>query len=778
MIDQQLYIDGILMDLDDNTKIVLNIKSNLFRDVTKMTANNTYTIQLPKTMHNLSVLEHADKPKADTEYPYIFHSCRYFRNGLEIIKEGRLNVMSVTETINAAIYWGLFPAFSALQENNTKLNELGSGNYMKFDLRNTPCTKEEACNKGIFYAYYNPYQIDEQEDSFTVAYTKNTPTTSEQLVLKTGRIKTGTTVGAYVDGLVQDDSDWKCIIVRFYPTMIAYINAYGEGDYRAYAVLDRNMKVVELADEPSSYGIKEFGVAASSRAAYLIINIPSSLENDAQNMVRGAKNMRELSDIMNSVEDFTGDDIATGNSDKDIPKYLQPCVTANWILVNIKHKTGVEFRWNGAAERFIDTLVIPIVNNKADSNTIQGRMDASINETSQLGVLSFDIINTVSSIKEKTGEGLSEITVQSSCELHFDLQARIKNKFSGEGYGIDMIHYFTIEVVSTSEGKETKTEYTLSKGAMYDNGDARFYVWKKSDMIGGAMYDVIGASIDIKLQQYDKVAFNIARSPLVSSGFSVYGGTITATYKVGEEVPVGGRFPIDCNLPDMEVLSFIKFLSLVTGTFPLQISDSSRVKFASYEDVFNNRKNAIDWSGMLIPLEWRNTPRQMEFSLSDYKQHNRYKWKEDEQTHMDNDADLKVYNRTLDYEQDMWTLPFAASDGNRIPIRTEDKYGDSGGGEYKGCKDRIMTFADKEQAALEFGIDLQGIFDTKYKRLAASLSKAHIITEWMNLTDLDLLSFDESKPVYLAQYGAYFAVLELKASDNGYTEAKMMQLEF
>ena len=66
MIDQQLYIDGVLMDLPENTDVVLDIKSNLFRDVTKMTSNYTYTIQLPLTVHNLSVLQQADRPKSGT----------------------------------------------------------------------------------------------------------------------------------------------------------------------------------------------------------------------------------------------------------------------------------------------------------------------------------------------------------------------------------------------------------------------------------------------------------------------------------------------------------------------------------------------------------------------------------------------------------------------------------------------------------------------------------------------------------------------------------------
>lgn len=59
MTDHQLYIDGILMDMSEETAITLDIKSNLFRDITKMTANTTYTINLPKTAHNMAVLEFA-----------------------------------------------------------------------------------------------------------------------------------------------------------------------------------------------------------------------------------------------------------------------------------------------------------------------------------------------------------------------------------------------------------------------------------------------------------------------------------------------------------------------------------------------------------------------------------------------------------------------------------------------------------------------------------------------------------------------------------------------
>ena len=50
MNDERLYIDGELVDIDDTTKITMDIKSNLFRDVSQIVSNSTYTVKLPKTV--------------------------------------------------------------------------------------------------------------------------------------------------------------------------------------------------------------------------------------------------------------------------------------------------------------------------------------------------------------------------------------------------------------------------------------------------------------------------------------------------------------------------------------------------------------------------------------------------------------------------------------------------------------------------------------------------------------------------------------------------------
>ena len=83
---------------------------------------------------------------------------------------------------------------------------------------------------------------------------------------------------------------------------------------------------------------------------------------------------------------------------------------------------------------------------------------------------------------------------------------------------------------------------------------------------------------------------------------------------------------------------------------------------------------------------------------------------------------------------------------------------------------------------------IQGTFDSslewssilnsdRYQKLIASLQNVKVLKEVFTLTELDLKTFDETKPVYLAQYGHYYAVLEIKSSETGVAEVTLFQLE-
>lgn len=124
-----LFVDGELVDLGEDTKITLNLKSNLLSDLSKIVSNNSYTIKLPKTVRNQRIIEHADIPSCNTVYPRRYHHARYFRNGVEIISNAKAVLLSVSDTIDIAITWGNITLLAGIVENDKSLNELIDTGY-------------------------------------------------------------------------------------------------------------------------------------------------------------------------------------------------------------------------------------------------------------------------------------------------------------------------------------------------------------------------------------------------------------------------------------------------------------------------------------------------------------------------------------------------------------------------------------------------------------------------------------------------------------------------
>lgn len=136
--------------MGEDTKITLNLKSNLFSDLGKIVSNNSYTIKLPKTVHNQRIIEHADMPSCSTGYPRKYHQARYFRNGVEIISNAKAVLLSVSDTIDIAITWGNITVLAGIVENNKSLNELvDNGYYMTW--------RREISN----YQYWNSFIVSD-----------------------------------------------------------------------------------------------------------------------------------------------------------------------------------------------------------------------------------------------------------------------------------------------------------------------------------------------------------------------------------------------------------------------------------------------------------------------------------------------------------------------------------------------------------------------------------------------------------------------------------------
>lgn len=939
MTDHQLYIDGILMDMSEETAITLDIKSNLFRDITKMTANTTYTINLPKTAHNMAVLEFAGKPSTSSKYPYIFHTARYFRNGLEIIRNGRASVLSVKETIEISIYWGLFQALATLQSSDLKLNELNCTKYLRFAKNNTSDTYEKAISEGVFYGRYETAVLKTSSEEWQ-GYDRNVGGNSDTTYsLVDGKIRTGTEIGKYVSGEVLTDETYRCAIIPFETGMRATISkVLGKGQFRTWAILDTNKNVLSLADdagkteketrpvlfapdpmlgmfvsagacianletsvametisirvraekagsveygalnketgETTPWGTYEISAAGEaeinvvkSKPSGLLVYIKPSVDKMISMSISTSVAAYYLSDgklsqvqasgeysvkytsgsepidvdlqapatakllIINAIKDYsTGTTILVksisepennakasrgtfggsfGNSGGGTFKSegtIQPSVTAQYILDLITVQTGVAFGWSNRAKETINGLAVPLITRKADAQTVVGSLEGTFFQTESLGILDFQP-TSLSEVFDglEIGHRYSQLNVKIACEMIFDVQMNWswdaskvtpsghKSWSFGEGSTESQAFYSYppnyIEMkVKHNNGDGTWTETPYIAGLQQDETSGKYVTDYESDKLNGRFIHLVAGRGEIDLEEGDIVTFEMKHPKNQALiGLKCYNGRLSASIKQSDEVPYGGNFPIGKNLPDIKVTDFLKCICILTSTFPIQRFIGGTLTFADIVSLWEAKAQAVDWTKKLIPSEASNHPRQTDFSVEDYCQHNIYKWKEDDTVYQQHDADMTIDNKTLEYTQDVCTLPFAATDGNRIPIyEWKSKQSTLGRNtittqvatKYKACKDRIVNLIKNNAgyAELAFNIDLQGIFDSRLEKLRKTVANPHQITERFNLSDLEILNFDETKPVYLAQYGAYFAVLEIKTTSSGYCEVTMIEL--
>lgn len=123
----ELYIDGKKADIDSSTSISLNYKSNFLTDISKIVSNNSYTIKLPKTANNLRIIECAHIPSAVSNFPYLIHAGTLVRDGVEIIRDANVVLLSVGEQIEIALSWGTSSNFASIVNDDKSLQELDYG---------------------------------------------------------------------------------------------------------------------------------------------------------------------------------------------------------------------------------------------------------------------------------------------------------------------------------------------------------------------------------------------------------------------------------------------------------------------------------------------------------------------------------------------------------------------------------------------------------------------------------------------------------------------------
>lgn len=236
-------------------------------------------------------------------------------------------------------------------------------------------------------------------------------------------------------------------------------------------------------------------------------------------------------------------------------------------------------------------------------------------------------------------------------------------------------------------------------------------------------------------------------------------------------------FRIILNLPDISQIDFIKAICAMLGIFVVpDPSNANHLKFVSIEVLQTNKTQAQDWSDRLVASN-EDEPKTVEFKINDYCRNNYFKYKEDDTVAANADGNLKIANETLEKEKTVITLPFAPSDGSKIP---HYKLSDDGTEvEDVNIKDRIMSLIDNgsERAALTFdGLEFETLLSKYYTTLSRLLNSAITITEGIMLNEFELKSLDYATPFYLRQYGKYYGIISVQSTAGKACEVKAVQL--
>lgn len=123
---EELIIDGQHVDLSGESGITLEYVSNLLNDPGKLSLSHSYTVKLPRTTRNASILDLPERPAHESAQVRRYLPCRYYRNGINLIGDNARAYItnSTRDQYEIVIVWDDIPELRALSESKATINDL------------------------------------------------------------------------------------------------------------------------------------------------------------------------------------------------------------------------------------------------------------------------------------------------------------------------------------------------------------------------------------------------------------------------------------------------------------------------------------------------------------------------------------------------------------------------------------------------------------------------------------------------------------------------------
>lgn len=582
----------------------------------------------------------------------------------------------------------------------------------------------------------------------------------------------------------------------------------------------RNQRIIRHADVPSSGSdfMRTFhkaryirnGVEIISEGLAVLMSTGETIDlaltwgnaSGFASILKGEKKLTELSSMLyamfnkypfDSTSGFSKPKVDYGFNENDATVGYHPVVPSAWIVKEIQTDYGITFSFPDWVNAKLENLVVPLLTRDDDERYAQNcKIVFKIGSVAYSSHINNYLIKPSESIGDRSYYGYAYRASDNTIVYH-----------SGISNGVPKL-YGRLEVVFRTSASipsvptfivyswnQSKTGANVSikevltvdaKEVLPVSGRAGYY---------RAVFELTGDQTSV----LDEVTYSYTFGSDIRFAFGNLGegGSIGATDVSGEltvvnlaekvilrneSLGVDGRYPIVPNLPAIKQIDFIKTIASLHGLFALP--DGNGIKFISVDEISRNKGNAMDWTKRVVASSSENKPMQMKYALEGFAQRNKMKWKPDRTLIRDYDAVLMVDDKTLKYERDAVALPFSATDMKGrmafIPIYSYERDGTLTYSP-KNVEPRLLILSADSRSAHFTGLEWSSLLLDHYEDYSKIVNKPFVIKEKIEINDFELKNLDVTVPIYLGQYGRYYAIVSIKAEDTGVCECELLQLE-
>lgn len=450
-----------------------------------------------------------------------------------------------------------------------------------------------------------------------------------------------------------------------------------------------------------------------------------------------------------------------GFNSGDSNVWYHPAITVKWILEKIQEESGVTFNFPSDKKTFIDKMIVPLLT-RNDSQKIN---DAFPSFLKMVGYV----------IVESTFSYLKLNYIGDSTQQYASVGGPYGDRLYTK-YPITLKVKGTIEMlVQYNSGMDVNNQYlnlrvsqsdssgNISSVSTIERKNYAAYIEAPNVRLLFNFDDLVSIESDEFMHFTIKAIATGASSSVLS--LTVYDRN---------EISFGEKFPLVPNLPDIKQIDFIKAVASMVGLFALPDGENG-IKFIPFDNLSANKSKAVDWTNRVIMAYNSVTPRNLQYTLDNIAQNNWFRYKEDDNVMGNYDGNIQVDDATIEYERDAITLPFSACSTKGgvayIPLYS---YNDNGELQYNKVNPRILLL-DGTKGIFK-GLEWTTLIANNYQTYKGLINNAKVVTEYIRLNSIELRDLEMDIPVYLAQYGCYLAIIEIKTKENDICECKLLKM--